>query len=143
MIEGLQDSGAIGALSKVLQFTAQRQRIIANNIANLSTPGFRPTDVSVEEFQQQLSDALDEQRTSGSANSALVLRDTQEVHDDGGRMVLEPQPIGDNIMFHDGNDRNVESTMQDLVENFMAFRTAASLMKKQFDTINLAISGRV
>jgi hypothetical protein len=51
--------------------------------------------------------------------------------------------VGENILFHDGNDRNPERIMQSLVENFITFRTAADLLKSRFNLINTAISERV
>ena len=56
---------------------------------------------------------------------------------------LHPEPLGANILFHDGNDRDLERTMQDLVENFLTFRVATELMRSRFDLINSAIAGRI
>lgn len=127
-----------------MQFSAQRHRIITNNIANLSTPGFRPQDVSVEAFQEQLAKAVDERRAGDTSFAGdLPLRSSREVKVQPDGLMLQPQPIGENIMFHDGNDRDVERTMQDLVENFMTFRAAAQLLKTRFDAISTAIRERL
>ena len=58
-------------------------------------------------------------------------------------MTLRPSPTGDNLLFHDQNDRDVERIMQDLVENFMAFRTAAQFLRSRFDLISSAIRERI
>ena len=58
-------------------------------------------------------------------------------------MILHPQPVGDNILFHDGNDRSVERIMQDLVENFMTYRMAAQFLRSRLDQISTAIRERV
>lgn len=169
MLEGLTNSEGIPALQRMMQFAGQRHRVILNNIANLSTPGFRPSDVSPEAFQQQLAEAIDRRAaradfsqnpaqvvgidgqalgigsfTSHSrAQDALPLRSTREVETMGDRLILHPTPTGDNILFHDGNDRSVERVMQDLVENFLAFRTAAQLLRSRIEILNTAISQRV
>jgi flagellar basal-body rod protein FlgB len=144
MIESLTNSESIPVLERMMQFTGQRQRIIANNVANMSTPGFRPSDVSVEDFQAQLGSAVKARRVkSNSAQDGLSIESTREVvvHDDG--MTLRPSAAAENLLFHDQNDRDVERIMQDLVENFMAFRTAAQFLRSRFDLINTAIRERV
>jgi flagellar basal body rod protein FlgB len=127
--------------------------VITNNIANLSTPGFRPSDVSPQAFQRQLAEAVDARRAgasigvvgeiTGSADSALPMRSTRAVEVCGDRLIMHPEPTGDNILFHDGNDRSVERVMQGLVENFLAFRAAAQLMRSRIDIINTAIRERI
>ena len=54
MIDGLNNSGSLPVMQKVVQFAAGRHSLIADNVANISTPGFRPVDVSLEEFQSAL-----------------------------------------------------------------------------------------
>ena len=56
---------------------------------------------------------------------------------------IEGEPIGANLLFHDGNDRDLERTMQDLVENFMSFRLATELLRSRFELINTAIRERI
>ena len=144
MIDGLTNSGSMPVLERMMQFTAQRQDIITHNIANLSTPDFRPVDVSVPDFQKQLGEAIDRRREPGErASGDLMLEGTDEVAVEDTGLLLQPQPTGDNILFHDGNDRDVERTMQKLVENFLAFRTAAQLYKGQLDHINTALRERL
>lgn len=143
MISGLTNSGATQTLEKLMQFSARRHEVLANNIANLSTPGFRPEDVSVTGFQQQLGEAVDRQRSSPTARGELQIKDSNEVQVRNGRLTLAPQPAGENLLFHDRNDRNLERTMQDMVENFMAFRTAAQFMRREFETLRTVIRERM
>jgi flagellar basal body rod protein FlgB len=165
MLDGLTNSDGIAALERLMQFTGQRHRLIVNNVANLSTPGFRPADVSPAAFQRQLGEAIDAKR-AGRANAAgaivgdglfddapgaggaaarqpLDLRSTKEIDVTADRMILHPQPVADNILFHDGNDRSVERIMQDLVENFMTYRMAAQFLRSRLDQISTAIRERV
>ena len=142
MIVGVHSSGAIPVLERVIQFAGQRHRLIVHNIANLDTPGYRPVDVSVGAFQEQLAEVIDRRRADGSSG-ALALADSTQIEYRPTGMELHPEPIGANILFHDGNDRDLERTMQDLAENFMTFRMAAELLRGQFDTINTAIRERL
>jgi flagellar basal-body rod protein FlgB len=142
MIDGVTNAGAIPVLERLMQFAGQRHRLIAHNVANIDTPDFRPLDVSVEAFQEQLGEAVDRRRAAGG-KGRLPLRDTPQVSADRGGLVLHPEAMGANVLFHDRNDRDVERIMQELVENFMTFRVAADLLKSRFDLINTAIRERI
>jgi len=144
MIEGVHTSGSIPVLHRLLQFAGARHRLIAHNIANISTPNFRPVDIDPSEFQAALRDAVDARDLrDASMRGVLKIADTQHIRYTATGMEFDPQPIGDNILFHDGNDRNLEGLMQDLVENFMVFRQAAELVRSRFDILNAAISERI
>lgn len=145
MADELSSSGEIPALSALLQFSAQRQRLIANNIANINTPDYRPVDVSVADFQQSLKDAIDRRRNqTGGASGDLRFNDTQEVRQDGlGRLVLTPQTPGSNILFHDRNNRDLERLQQAQVENATVYRIAADMLRGRFDLLRSAIAERV
>ena len=144
MIDGVTNAGAIPVLERLVQFSGQRHRLIADNIANLSTPGYRPVDVSVDAFREKLGEAIDARRQRhGAAGGDLEIEDTPGVRFTSAGVLLDPQPAGENILFYDGNDRNLERIMQDLVENFMTFRAAAELLRNRFDLINTAIRERM
>ncbi len=143
MIGGVTNTEGLATLERLVQFAGQRHRLIVNNIANFDTPGYRPTDVSVKDFQKQLGDAIDERRRTGQPAGPLKLTDSSQVEFSTNSMVLHPSPIGENILFHDGNDRDLERTMQDLVENFLTFRLATELIRSRFDILRTAIAGRV
>lgn len=137
------NSGGIDVLERVVQFTVQRQRLVANNIANLTTPGFRPTDIDPKSFQQALADAVNRRRGSHHGRwQQLRPRDTRHVAFGRNGISVKPRPVEHNIMFHDGNDRDLERTMQDLVENVMVHRQAVELLRSRFALIEKAIRGR-
>jgi flagellar basal-body rod protein FlgB len=144
MIDGLTNSDAMPALERLMQFAARRQDLIANNIANITTPNFQPTDVSVSGFQEQLREAVDIRRAGSFGPAAdLKLQDSEEVEFGRDGLTLNPTPLSENILFHDNNDRSVESPMQDMVENLLAFRTASQLHKSRIDLLNTAIRERI
>ncbi len=144
MIDGVTNAGALPVLERLLQFSGQRHRLIVNNIANIDTPDFRPVDLSTTGFQETLGEAIDLRRARhGNTGGELRLEDTQQIEFHPNRMTINPEAVGDNILFHDRNDRNIERLMQDLVENASAFRMAAEFMRNRFDLINTAIRERV
>jgi flagellar basal-body rod protein FlgB len=127
VIDGVLNSEAIPVLERLAQFAGTRHRMIVNNIANFDTPGYRPTDLSVSDFRKQLAEMV-EARRAGIPPAEIE---------------QEAAPIGANILFHDGNDRDLERTMQDLVENFFTFRLANELMRNRINLINSAIAERI
>jgi flagellar basal-body rod protein FlgB len=144
MIDGVTNSDALPVLERFVQFAGARHRLIVHNIANLSTPDFRPTDVSTEDFQATLGAAVDARRERhGVTGGDLPLESSREVQVSGDRLIVQPRPTGENILFHDRNDRDAERIMQDLVENFMAFRTASEFMRSRHELLNTAIRERI
>lgn len=143
MINGVTNAGSLPTLERLMQFAGARHRVIANNIANLSTPGFRPADVSVADFQASLRQAADERRATRGGRGDLSPADTDQVQFLRDRIDLSPTPSGEGVLFHDGNDRDVERMMQDMVENFMVFRQAAQLLRSRVGVLNAAIRERL
>jgi flagellar basal-body rod protein FlgB len=143
VIDGVFNSDALPVLERLAQFAGGRHRLIVNNIANLDTPGYRPVDVSVSDFQNQMAEAVDQRRSGKTPGGTFTPADSTQIEFRSGSLELHPEPKGDNILFHDGNDRDLERTMQDLVENFLAFRTATELMRSRLDLINTAITERI
>ena len=144
MIDGLNNSGSLPVMQKVVQFAAGRHSLIADNVANISTPGFRPVDVSLEEFQSALGDAIEGRRDRGQERfGALDVNSTSTIEFKSQEIALHPVPMAENLMFQDGNDRSLEKLMQGLVENFLTYRTAVELMNNQFDMLDVAIRERI
>lgn len=140
MIDGFLGNSALPALERSLQFMSARQRLLASNLANADTPGFRPTDVDPRAFQGALREALGEGRLD--AAGGLAFDDSAPVAFTDSGVELKPEVLADNILFHDGNDRSLERLMQRMTENVYAFRAASQLMRNQFELINTAIRER-
>lgn len=141
MIENVTNSGAIPALAQLMRFSAQRQRFLAHNIANVTTPNFQPQDVDPAKFQQALGEAVAKKReATGGMHGDLTLPIGGEIKADertGWR--LEPTTSSDNILFHDRNNRNLERMMQNLAENASVFRAASELMRSQGEALGRAM----
>lgn len=145
VIRDLVHADALPSLAASIRFAARRQPVIAHNIANISTPDFRPIDVSPQRFQESLAKAVDDRRQRfGGVRGELDLESTKEIRvDSRGRLDLRPTAIGDNVLFHDRNDRDLERLLQSQTENLAAFRISAQLFRSRMDLLNSAISERV
>ena len=53
-------STTIPVLQEVVSFSQARHAVLAGNIANIDTPGYQARDLSVEDFQARLKQAIDD-----------------------------------------------------------------------------------
>lgn len=97
-----------------------RQKAIANNIANLETPGYRRLDVKFEEL---LAKCL---RSSGEF-------DLGEVE----AQIYRPKqtPVKPN-----GNDVNLEAEIGKMIKNTLRHKAYIRLLSKKYNQIDLAMS---
>lgn len=145
MIEGLFNTGAMPALERMVQFTSQRHKLLVNDIANLSTPGYVPTDVDPRKFQEVLGKAIEERRQSqgGIFRGGLEMKNSQTIHFAEDRVELTPQNSNKNILFHDRNNRSTESIMKDLAENTMVHNAGIEMLRSQLNLLETAIRERL
>ncbi|XAL99024.1 flagellar basal body rod protein FlgB [Phycisphaeraceae bacterium D3-23] len=139
------DSGAMPALERMAQFTSERSKLINHNIANFTTPYYKPTDMDPKAFQAQLRAAIDDRRQSGHAQRGplkLGAHGPAKVAANG-KVTFQATQSNENILFHDQNNRDLERTMQDLVENALVHRASIDLIKNQFDMLEMAIRERL
>ncbi len=148
-IDGLVNSDSTPVLEAAAQFAARRQGVLVHNIANFSTPQFQQKTLSVEAFQDRLSEAVEDRRKRFGGNRGdLQIRDSQEVRsvrDASGQIRLEVTPgtPSGNILFHDRNNRDLERSMADLAETVASFRVATDLFRTRMQLLQSAISERV
>jgi len=120
-----------GLLRARLDQLSERQRLISENIANASTPGYHPRDLDTSGFERMLASASDSgslqmTRTnpmhmtpSGSPNVAIVQHDDSETTIDGNAVVLEEQ-------------------MARASETRMQFETGIALYQKGLELLRMA-----
>lgn len=138
-IDQLTNSGTIPTLELSVRYAAERQRLLAHNIANISTPDFRAVDVEPGEFQRMLGESLDRRRRGEGGG----WRETEQIRRGaGGLLELRPREGSGNILAHDRNDRDVERLMANLAENTAAMRLASELLRSRFDSLRSAIALR-
>lgn len=153
MIDRIVDSNSLPAIERTLQFASARHRLIAHNLANIETPGFRPLDVSPTEFQAQLAEAVAARRAALASglgpdatrgeDGGLALPSMGPASVGPSGLVLEPTPIADSLLYHDGNDRSLERILQSLTENVLMFRFAATMARRHFSSLDAAIRERL
>ncbi len=143
-INNLFNGGAMPALERLSQFTSARHKVLTHNIANLSTPYFKPRDLDVHSFQQAMANAVDKRRSRINPTAGpLEVQSTSQLDFQTDRLAVKAAPLNNNILFHDQNNRNVERTMQHLVENTMVHNMGIELLRSELNLLRMAMRGRV
>jgi flagellar basal-body rod protein FlgB len=106
----------IGLLEKALDIRAFYHRILASNIANVETPGYKEKDI---DFKKEL-DSL----TREPANIEVKVKDTT----DGGIAAI------------DGNTVSMEDQIVKMTENTLMFNSLVQMINKKFSMIRYAIN---
>jgi len=125
----------IPLLHKGLDAYSKRQKSIADNIANVDTPGFRRSEVR---FEEDLIKALDKNGVKGYR--------THKMHIPIGRLPIEElKPeyvIPDDPSLASGlNNVNIDHEMAELAKNQIRYQGARQLIEGQFNTLKSAIRG--
>lgn len=143
MIKGLFDKGALPALERTVQFTEQRHRVLADNVANLSNPYYKAKDLDPASFQASLRSAIEERRDSPTPSTGkLRTSDTDQVNFSRDGLDVKPTEVNEGVLFHDQSNVDLERTMQRLAENTLSHNLSIEMVRNQFQMIELAIRGR-
>jgi flagellar basal-body rod protein FlgB len=118
----LMDDPRIEALSRFLDVNVARHKLIASNLANVDTPGYRARDL---DFRRELERA-DVSPESGGLSDAAFAPVARTVHG----LIERP----------DGNDVSVERETLLMAETEMKYNLGVSLVKDEFHLISQAIN---
>jgi flagellar basal-body rod protein FlgB len=111
----LTDTPLVERLGKYLDVTALRGTVLASNIANLDTPGYRTRDV---DFRSQLASIMSE----GTQTN--------------GPQVVEVSGLTERP---DGNNVNMDREGLALAQTQLQFQTGVALLKSEIHRISQAI----
>ena len=118
-------------LEQVLEFTAARHRLIAENMANIDTPGYHQKDLDVQRFQTMLRDRVEERSHAGPGAVGF---------DDVSAELRHPTR---GILSHDGNNRSMEQLASDQAKNALLHNLVIELLRKQFQQMDMALIVKV
>jgi flagellar basal-body rod protein FlgB len=101
------------SLEKYMDVLSARQKLVASNIANIDTPGYKTQDV---DFQAEFNSLLSGESTS-----------------------VHPKEVTGIRVKNDGNSVNLDREARLLSENSIRFSTASNLVKGQLRMLKSAI----
>ena len=98
-------------IERYMNLLSARQKLVASNVANLDTPGYKTKDI---DFQFEFQTQIDNQSPNAVDAPGLTTR-------------------------NDGNNVSLDRETRLLAENALRFNLASTLMKGQLKTISEAI----
>jgi len=125
MIEGLFNQPSYLAAKKTLDAVAVRQEAIANNIANLETPGYKRVDLSPS-FRAELDRAV----ASGDAQQLASLKPS---------LAVDTNAVSSS---QDGNTVSLENEMVQLNQNAMVHTLETQMVSTMLMRLKMAITGK-
>jgi flagellar basal-body rod protein FlgB len=125
MIEALFNQPNYLAAKKTLDAVVLRQEAIANNIANLETPGYKRVDLA-QSFETQL-------------NSACAARDSEQISSLNPTLAVDSNSVASS---RDGNTVHLQSELMEMNENAVAHSLETQLVSGMLQRMQMAITGK-
>lgn len=124
-------SRTIALLSRALDFQSANHHVIAGNLANIDTPGFRPKKLR---FDQELQRAADK--------TGVRLKTTNPKHfpysSEGFKGSFSVETIDTGPM---GSDTlNIDTEMAKMMKNNLLYEVSTRLLAKKFQSLKTVIS---
>lgn len=101
-----------------MNLLSTRQKLVASNIANLDTPGYKTRDI---DFHFEFMSKMDAAANGENADPPTILE------------------AGGLIVKNDGNDVSLDREMRMLSETAIRFTVASTLLKGQMQSLRVAI----
>ncbi len=112
----------IEVLEAGLRANSVRQRVVANNLANVNTPGFRRTKV---DFEKALAEALDSPLSFSGEKLAEMEPELYKPYD----TPVDPR----------GNDVDLDVEVGELLKTASRQKTYLKLLRKQYEQLAAAM----
>jgi flagellar basal-body rod protein FlgB len=119
-------------LESAMDVRASRHKAIAENIANMDTPGYRSKDI---DFARVL-------RAKVGEGVGMVTTNPNHIEAGADSVSLEARGFqSDREHGLDGNTVNAEGEMVKLAENTLMYNASAQILSSDFKTLRSAIQG--
>jgi flagellar basal-body rod protein FlgB len=115
----MADDPLFGVHAKALALRSQRMALLASNIANASTPGYKARDIDFGKAMQAAQAGASADDAAASAVSYRV-------------------PLQSSL---DGNTVELSTEQTQFAENAVAYRTTLAFLQGRIDTVMSALKG--
>ena len=124
------------ALTKRMDWLGERQKVLANNVANSDTPNFNAKDLKPLTFRELIRDS--ENRVSMTATHAA-----HQAHGPSTAAKVAPEIEDEPYEISpQGNGVSIEEQLMKIGETRMNYELTANLYKKHLDMFRMALSRR-
>ena len=113
----------IDSLQAALTFHRERHTVLAGNVANIDTPGYRPLDLS---------------RRTADDPAALAVTDDQHITDQQQPDVITSFDDGGSLQGSDGNAVSLERELAKIDANRARYATDAELVSRRLAMLRYA-----
>ncbi|QMW23692.1 flagellar basal body protein [Sandaracinobacteroides saxicola] len=134
-----------GGLERAMQHLALRQRVIAENVANASTPGYRTRDVASPDFRRMLNQTARAAPTAGLGIQRPQVAGIERPNvgrqgsADKGHIVAAG---GSSEVRNDGNDVSIEAQLLQMADTQSQYATVANLYRRSRQIMRIATGQR-
>jgi len=125
-------SNTIHSLEKALDYSALRQKVVSNNIANVDTPNYKAQDVS---FKKLLANETDSQMRAYRTNEKHI----EFTSSRGSNSPLISK--NDTAYNHNGNNVDIDKEMALLAENQIYYNAITQRISGKFNTLKTVVKG--
>jgi len=132
---GLSDIPILSMLRTRLQWAQERQRVLAENVANSDTPNFQLRDLTPPVFG-------DPTRVAASSVANVVMATTEQGHIAGALSGVSPfrsSQAGGYDVHPTGNAVNLEEEMMKVAANNMDYQAATALYTRSLNLFKVAL----
>lgn len=119
-------------ISRRLGFLEERQRVLAENVANVDTPGFQPRDVKSPNFAK-LADVALKQLKTAATDPHHIIQDANAHRDE------QPEQAGKYEVTVSGNGVNLEDQLLKISKTNFDHQTMIDLYRKQVGLLKIAL----
>lgn len=124
-------SRTIAMLEQGLDYASLREKVIADNIANVDTPNYKAKDV---QFKTELERALQPLEAKRTHPKHLPFR-----HQMPNKFLVTTK---ENVIYnHNGNNVDIDKEMADLAENQIYYNALIERLNGKFTTLKTVIKG--
>jgi flagellar basal-body rod protein FlgB len=125
----ITDIPILSMLRQRMEWHQERQRVLAENVANADTPNYRARDLAPPDFSHEMQAALTLDRTNPLHITAQAGGGSAFAADNSGRYQIRPR----------GNSVTHEDEMMKVASNQMDYEAVTSLYTRSLALIKLAI----
>ena len=149
MLDAMFNNSTLPMLEQVVSFSQARHGVLAGNIANLDTPGYKTRDISPELFHKRLKEAVETRRQPATPNYEgipTMVSPTYGAEKQETRELAAFRKVEDSmksILRHDEGDVSMEQQVNEIMKNQQQHNLAISIMSAQFRMLRAAITERV
>ena len=134
----MTDLPVLQALKGKLRFHETRQKVLAENVANAETPGYRARDIKAPDFFRMA--------VEGEGNEGVSTVLTNPMHIAGplidNSAPFRPEKVGGYEVTPDGNAVSLEDQMMKVTGNQMDYQTVTSLYQRSIGLLKTAVGKR-